>query len=161
MSKYKLFLREADAGQLGRGVEYAYDGDGLLELRWYGEISYHNVDPGTAVLAELDEDHRDVRMLVPPKRYEDRVMWLCDIPREVRCQTLAKYDDAASGYHGGEVRHICGTGWQVAVVPGLRGRRYIVAAWVDMRISWSEVQRMMEQVGCDAPDWFSRKILRR
>lgn len=161
MMKYKLFLKDAESGRLGRDGEYAYDGGGLLELRWYGEVSYHPVYPGTAVLVTISEDTRDVRRLMPPKHHEDRVMWLCGIPKEVRCRTLADYDEAVADSGGGPVAHIGGPHWQVARSLGTNGGMRIVAAWVDMRIGLDEARRMMTQVGCIAPEWFVRKMLRR
>lgn len=161
MYKYKLFLKDQETGPLGRGGEYAYDGDGLLELRWYGDVSYHHVSPGSAVLVQLNEEVRDVRRLQPPKRHEDRIMWLCGIPKEARCRTLAEYDEAVSGYQGGPVEHIGGSRWQVAMAPTSKGWMRIVAVWVDMRIGYDEAQRMMIHVGCIAPEWFVRRLLRR
>lgn len=160
MNKYKLFLRDPKSGRLGVGGEYAYDGEGLLELHWYGEVSYHHVSPGTAVLVQLGDETRDVRRLMPPKRLEDKVMWLCGISKAVRCRTLAEYDEAAS-CESGPVEHIGGPHWQVARSLGANGGMRIVAAWVDMRISCGEARRMMTQVGCIAPEWFANRLLRR
>lgn len=161
MNKYKLFLRDPKSGRLGQGGKYTYDGEGLLELCWYGEVSYHHVRPGTAVLVQLGDETRDLRRLMPPKRHEDKVMWLCGISKAVRFRTLAEYDEAAAGCESGPVEHIGGPHWQVARSLGANGRMRIVAAWVDMRIGYDEARRMMTQVGCIAPEWFVRRVLRR
>lgn len=160
MYKYKLFLKEPETGRLGRGGAYAYDGDGLLELTWYGESSYHAIAPG-GWLVQLDEEGRDVRRLQVPKARAGRVMWLCGIPKAARCRTLTEYDEMAAAFVGGPVEHIGGPHWQAARCLDGRGRAYIVAAWVDMRIGWGEAQEMMRQVGCIAPEWFVRKAMRR
>lgn len=160
MHKYKLFLKDTESGRLGRGGEYSYDGDGLLELQWYGETSYHAIAPG-GWLVQLDDEQRDVRRLQVPKARAGRVMWLCGIPAAARCKTLAEYDEMAAGYLTGPVEHIGGPRWQVARARGDQGREYIVAAWVDMRIGRQEADRMMEQLGSIAPEWFVDKLLRR
>lgn len=160
MKKYKLYLRGPCSGHLGRGADYRYE-DGVLELIWYGESSWHPVKAGHGVLLKLDERGWDVRGLTPPQTREDRLMWLCGIPKVARCASREDYDALVERYDGGPVRHMGGRGWQVAESLTPEGRIWIVAGWVEPRIGGKAARQMLRTMGSAAPSWYVEQIMRR
>lgn len=160
MRKYKLYLREPCSGHLGPGGAYRYE-DGVLELLWYGESSYHPVRPGNGVLLKLDERGWDVRGLTPPKTREDRLLWLAGVPKVARCASREAYDAMVDRHDGGPVRHVGGRDWQVAESLTPEGRIWIVAGWVAPRIGGRAAREMLRRMGSAAPAWYTDRIMRR
>lgn len=160
MNKYKLFLKDDCSGRLGKGGEYTYE-DGVLEINWYGEKSWHPVRPESALLVTLDDGETEIRRLDAPKTYPAKLLWLCGVPRVARCKSLAEYDTMVEGHKDSPVQHLGGEGWQIAKGLGPEGRDYIVAGWVDPKISNKQRRKMLEHCGTFAPDWYVDKLLRR
>ena len=160
MNKFKMFLKDDCQGRLGRGGEYTYE-DGALEITWYGDRSIHFVEPGSAVMLTLDDGMSDIHRLKAPKSYPNKLLWLCGVPRAARCKSPAEYDTMVEGHECSPVRHLGGKGWQIAMGLGPEGRDYIVAGWVDPKISTRERTRMLKTCGTFAPDWYVEQLMLR
>lgn len=159
MKKFKLFLKDGESGQLGRGGEWNYK-DNVLEINWYGEKSWHLVMPGTALLVRLgDEGGPVIRRLEAPKTYPAKLLWLCGVPKVARCKSREQYDKLVESHSDSPVQHLGGAGWQIAMGLGPEGRDYIVAGWVDPGISNKQRRQMLERCGTFAPDWYVDKLM--
>ena len=158
MSVHKLFLDEPCYGRLGKGGEYNYD-DSVLEVKWYGEKIWQYFPRKSAVMVRLDGAVPEVEPLSVPRSYPGKLLWLCGVPKQARCKSMAEYDTMVEGHTDSPVKHEGGPGWQIAIGLGPQGRDYIVAGWVDPRITAKQRRKMLQKCGTFAPDWFVEKIL--
>jgi len=158
MAWFKLFLDEPVVGSLGKGGTYHYE-DGVLEVGWWNKKSWHSLPPQSAVIVKCERGPIQVVPLTVPKGYCAKILWLCGVPAAARCKSVAEYDGKVAACKVSGVKHECGQGWQIASVTDLKGRRFVVAGWVDPKITEKNRRKMIRTCGTFAPDWYIRKVL--
>ena len=160
MGVHKLFLDKPCEGKLGKSTEYQYE-DGVLELRWRGERSWHPFPERSAVVVKCLGGTPEVEPLAAPRSYRGKILWLCGVPKNCRCKTLEEYDALVDKHQGGPLRHEGNPNWHIARALDQEGRDYIVAGWVSPSIPDKQLRRMLRNCGAAAPDWYIREILKK
>lgn len=157
---HRLYLDEPCQGRLGKSTEYAYE-DGVLEIRWCGEQSWHYFPPKTAVVVKCRGCMPEVEPVMLPKAWRWRVLWLCGVPKNGRCGTMEEYEAIVRAHQGGPVRHEGGQGWQIARALGTNGRDYVVAGYAAHNLREAEARKMIRSCHVEAPEWFVNQVLRK
>lgn len=155
---YRLYLDEPCEGHLGMSTHYVYEDD-VLEIRWCGEKQWHHLPAQSAVIVQCNGCKPEVVPLQWPKVFRWRVMWLCGVKKRGRCSTMDEYFEVCKRFDPKKLRHIGSKGWRVALHTGQNGREHAVAAWIDGRLTNSEVNKMVDACNLNVPDWLRKQVL--